>query len=336
MTSTHTLPVGTEHEATHTALKMNDLTSTEPRLGLGLAHSGVFANLASVVEMATKAELLGFSSLWAMDRLMAPVSPRTPYPASADGVLPLEQHNVFDPIIALAIAATATERIRLGTNVLVAPFYSPIVLARSLAAIDIACNGRLIVGLGLGWSADEFDAVGVPQRHLAGHLEEFLDVLEAVWADGVSSHRGERFHIAPASILPKPIQRPRPPLLLAAYTPRGLERVARRADGWTPAGLPIEAISPMYGVVRDMAAEHGRDPDAVQLFVRANASVTDRPLGKDRPAYHGSTDQITQDLDATLSTGAHEIILELQGCAASVDELLELATVMTRPVFAAI
>jgi probable F420-dependent oxidoreductase len=306
-----------------------------PRIGLGLGHTGTFASPASVIEMAVKAEQLGFASLWAMDRLLAPAAPRTAYPASADGVLPPEQHTVLDPIVALAIAATVTERIGLGTNVLVAPFYSPIVLARSLTAIDIASNGRLTVGLGLGWSVDEFEAVGVPQRHLAAHLEEFLDVLDGVWADGITSHRGERFHIAPATILPKPIQRPRPPILLAAYTPAGLDRVARRADGWTPAGLPIEAIAPMFAAVREMASGYGRDPEAVHLYVRANAHVTDRPLGADRSAYHGSIEQITDDLDATRATGAHEIILELQGSAGSVDELLDVATAITSPILTA-
>jgi alkanesulfonate monooxygenase SsuD/methylene tetrahydromethanopterin reductase-like flavin-dependent oxidoreductase (luciferase family) len=191
------------------------------------------------------------------------------------------------------------------------------------------------VGLGLGWSVDEFEAVGVPQRHLAAHLEEFLDVLDGVWADGITSHRGERFHIAPATILPKPIQRPRPPILLAAYTPAGLDRVARRADGWTPAGLPIEAIAPMFAAVREMASGYGRDPEAVHLYVRANAHVTDRPLGTHRSAYHGSIEQITDDLDATRATGAHEIILELQGSAGSVDELLDVATAITNPILTA-
>lgn len=311
---------------------VNDIMPAGPRIGLGLSHTGPFATPAHVIDMAIKAEQLGFASLWAMDRILAPDAPRTPYPASADGVLPSEQHTVLDPIVALAIAATVTQWIGLGTNVLVAPFYSPIVLARSLTAIDMASNGRLTVGLGLGWSVDEFEAVGAPQRQLAEHLEEFLDVVETVWADGVSSHRGARFHIAPSRILPKPVQRPRPPILLAAYTPAGLDRVARRADGWTPAGLPIEAIAPMYGAVRDMAAGYGRDPDAVQLYVRANAHVTERPLGNDRPTYHGSTDQITEDLDATRAAGADEIILELQGSAGSVDDLLELATVVSSPI----
>ena len=87
----------------------------------------------------------------------------------------------------------------------------------------------------------------------------------------------------------------------------------------------------MYGAVRDRAAGYGRDPEAVQPFVRANAKVTKHPLGKDRPAYHGSTDQITEDLHATRATGAHEIIRDLQGCARSVGELIELASVVSRP-----
>ena len=148
----------------------DDFIVAGPRIGLALGQTGIFANPASVIEMATKAERLGVASLWVMDRLLSPIAPRTPYPASADGVLPLEQHVVLDPIVALTIAATVTERIGLGTSVLVAPFYSPIVLARSLTAIDTASNGRLTVGLGIGWSVDEFEAVGVPQRRLAGHL----------------------------------------------------------------------------------------------------------------------------------------------------------------------
>ena len=109
--------------------------------------------------MAAKAERSGFASLWVMDRVLAPLEPRTPYPASMDGELPAEQYSVLDPFVALTLAATATERIRLGTSVLVAPWYSPLLLARTLTAIDLASHGRLSVGLGLGWSVDEYDAV---------------------------------------------------------------------------------------------------------------------------------------------------------------------------------
>ena len=252
----------------------DNFTSAGPRVGLALAQCGPFADPAATIDMAAKAERSGFASLWVMDRVLAPLEPRTPYPASMDGELPAEQYSVLDPFVALTLAATATERIRLGTSVLVAPWYSPLLLARTLTAIDLASHGRLSVGLGLGWSVDEYDAVCAPLDHRGGRLDEIIDVLEAIWADGVTHVDGERYEIVPSEILPKPMQRPRPPLLLAAYTPSALDRVARRADAWIPAGLPIEAIGPMFGAVRDMAAGYGRDPDAIELVVRANASIT--------------------------------------------------------------
>jgi probable F420-dependent oxidoreductase len=307
-------------------------TPQGPRIGLGLAQVGPFADPATVIEMASTAEALGYASLWAMDRLLTPLAPRTPYPASPDGVLPGEQGIVLDPIVALTLAATATTRIGLGTSVLVAPWYPPVLLARSLTAVDRASAGRLTVGLGLGWSVDEYDAVGGSQRGLARQSEEILDVLDTVWGDDVVAHRGERFHIAASSILPKPVQRP----LLAAYTPAGLDRVARRADGWTPAGLPVEAVAPMFAAVRDLAASHGRDPDALELVVRANIKLTTTPLGPDRPAYWGAIEQIADDLERTRSAGADEIILELQGCARTLDELFEVAAAISAPVLTSV
>jgi probable F420-dependent oxidoreductase len=303
-----------------------------PRVGLALAQFGAFADPGVVTDMAERAERLGYSSLWVGDRLLAPVAPRTPYPASIDGVLPHEQRVVFDPFIALALAAAVTDRVRLGTNVLVAPWYPPVLLARTLTAIDRTSNGRLTVGMGLGWSIDEYEAVGTSPRNGGRHLDEIIDVLEAVWADGITELRSERYHVAASAILPKPVQRPRPPILLAAYTAASLDRVARRADGWVPAGLPIEALAPMFAGVRDMAAGYGRDPDHLELVVRANTHVTERALGPDRPAYHGTVAQIADDVEATRRAGAHEIVVELQGTARTLDELFALAAAITEPV----
>src|SRR3954447_9407299 len=189
--------------------------------GLALPQVGAVAGPAAIIEVAKAADERGYSSVWAMDRLLAPLSPRTPYPASPDGELPEEQRTVLDPLGVLTLAAAVTERVRLGTGVLVAPWYAPVLLARSLTTLDHISSGRLTVGLGLGWSVDEYEAVGVPQRRLGNHSEEILDVLEAVWTDEVVAYEGQRCHIAPSTIMPKPVQNPRPPRLLAAYTPAG-------------------------------------------------------------------------------------------------------------------
>ncbi|MDQ1385015.1 MAG: hypothetical protein QOG65_2394 [Actinomycetota bacterium] len=297
--------------------------------GLNIPQAGSLADPDAVRQVAIAADQAGYASLWALDRILAPLEPRTPYPAAPDGVLPPEQHVVLDPLGVLTLAAGVTDRIGVGTNVLVAPWYPPVLLARALTTLDIISRGRLTVGLGLGWSADEYAAVGVAQRRLAEHMEEVLDVLDAVWTSPVVEHRGARFRIAPSEIAPKPYRRPRPRLLLAAYTPAGLERVARRADGWTPAGLPVEAIAPMWAVVRDAAGAHGRDADELQLVVRANVKVTDRALPAGRPSYWGTIEQILDDLDTTRAAGAHEVIIDLSGCASTADEMLELADALT-------
>jgi probable F420-dependent oxidoreductase len=283
------------------------------RLGVSLAQVGRLADPASVRSAAVAAEQVGYSSIWVHDRLLAPVDPRSPYDGVPGAELPPEHANALDPLSVLTYAAAVTSRVRLGTSVLVAPWYRPALLARSLSSLDVLSDGRLTVGLGLGWSLDEYEAVGVPQRELGRRLEEALDVLSVVWGADPVAYEGRDLHIAPALMGPKPVQRPRPPVLLAAYSPDGLDRVARRADGWNPAGLPVEMLAPMWTTVRALAAGHGRDPDDLELVVRANIRLTARPVEGERPSYHGTLDQVAVDLDATRAAGAHEVILRLDG-----------------------
>lgn len=294
-------------------------------LGLSLAQLGPFADPASIEAMAAGAEARGYGSLWVIDRLLDPVAPRSDYPATPDGRIPAEQRIALDPLVTLAAAAAVTDDIRLGTNVLVAPWYRPVLLARSLASLDVISRGRLDIGLGLGWSVDEYAAVGVPQRELGARQEELIDVLEALWSDDPVSFAGRDFEVAPSRVRPKPVQRPRPPILLAAYTPAGLARAGRRADGWTPSGLPLDATAAMWSVVTGAAAEAGRDPSTLSLVVRANVYHTSRPLDRDRPTYHGSIEQIADDVRGAFEIGAHQVIIDLQGTTSTVTEHLDLA-----------
>jgi probable F420-dependent oxidoreductase len=300
------------------------------RIGVSLPQIGRLADPPAVRQVAAAAEAAGYSSLWVLDRLLAPYEPRSPYPGTADGVMPDAMRAALDPLAVLGLAAGVTGRVRLGTSVLVAPWYPPMLLARSLTTLERVSGGRLTVGLGQGWSVDEYEAAGVPRRHLGARLEELLDVLEAAWGPDPVAHTGARIRVAPARVNPKPLQRPGPPILLAAFTPAGLDRVARRADGWNPAGLPLAAVGSMWRAVRDLAAGHGRDPDALELVVRANVSLSGRPRDGDRPAYHGSVEQVGEDLAATRAAGAHEVILGVYDDVASADELLEVYGALVR------
>ncbi len=294
------------------------------RIGLSVPQLGALADPGVITTVATGAEAAGHDSLWVMDRLLAPVAPRSRYPGTPDGALPPEHHRVLDPLVALAHAAAVTDRVRLGTDVLVAPWYPPVLLARSLTTLDVLSGGRLTVGLGVGWSVDEYEAAGAPFAGRGAQLEETLDVLGEVWCSDVVVHTGRKTRIAACTIEPKPAQPSGPPVLLAAFTPAGFDRIARRADGWLPTGMPAEVITGIWSGIRQAAEGYGRDPDDLQLVVRANVKVLSSSLGDERVPVIGTIDQIAGDLHAAAEAGVDEVVLDVHADARTGDEVLEL------------
>lgn len=294
------------------------------QIGIQLAQNGSTANPAAVRSFVTAAESLGYHSVWVMDRLIAPLEPSVGY-AGSDLELPREHGTSLEPLSALTYAAALSERVQLGTSVLVGPWYRPALLARSLTTLDVLSEGRLVVGLGLGWSPEEFAAAGVPMQRLGARQEELLDVLDAWWGPNPVSYAGTEMEIAPSGVGLKPVRRP--PVLLAAFSQQGLERVARRADGWLPVAIPVSVVPAMFAEVRDLAASYGRNPDALQLVVRADIHLSERARSGDRASYHGSLDQVAEDLRATQRAGVHEVVLALNGDR-DVDETLEVYAVL--------
>jgi hypothetical protein len=122
--------------------------------------------------------------------------------------------------------------------------------------------------------------------------------------------QGQFSHIPPSIIRPKPVQKPYPPLSLAAFVPPALRRVARWADGWHPAGMPVDGMRQRFEGIKQMAAAAGRDPAALQIVMRANLEITEHPLGPDRMSFTGTLDQIQCDLEGCRTVGTHEIILD--------------------------
>src|SRR5215467_12002332 len=151
------------------------------RIGFALGNIGPIGNAESISGIAKRAESLGYQSLWTVERLLWPVNPQTPYPVTPDGHLPEAYKHILDPLDTLTFAAGITHKIALGTSVLDMPYYNPTVLARRLTTIDILSNGRLRVGLGLGWSKDEMDASGAEMKARGAKADEFIAVLKAIW-----------------------------------------------------------------------------------------------------------------------------------------------------------
>ena len=280
------------------------------RLGFALPNIGPVGTTEGVSKVAQRAETLGFDSLWTVERLLYPVKPQTPYPVTPDGSLPEPYKHVLDPLEALTFAAAQTKRIALGTSVLDIPYYNPVMLARRLTTLDFLSNGRLQVGLGLGWSKDEMDAAGADMKQRGAMADEFLQVLKAIWTSNPVEFHGKFYQVPKSYINPKPVQQPHPPIYLAAFAPPALKRLATMADGWNPVAIPVEGMAQMFDAVKQMAKDAGRDPSSLKMIVRANLEITDKPLGKERMIFAGSLDQIKEDIAACGKIGAHEVFLD--------------------------
>ena len=279
-------------------------------IGFGLPNIGPVASRDAIVKVAQRGEALGYNSLWTIDRLLWPVKPQTPYVASPDGLLPEPYKYILDPLDALTFAAAHTKTITLGTSVLDMPYYNPVTLGRRLTTIDILSNGRLRVGFGLGWSKDEMEASGAAPKQHGPMADEFLQVLKAIWTTNPVEFQG-RFYKVPRSYLElKPVQKPHPPIYLAAFAPASMKRVATMASGWNPVAVPIDGMAQMFAGIKQMAKEAGRDPSSLKMIVRANIEIADKPLPKERTIFAGTLEQIKEDITRCREIGAHEVFFD--------------------------
>jgi probable F420-dependent oxidoreductase len=281
------------------------------RFGFALPQVGSAVGPESLVTVAKRAEDLGFDSLWVLDRILWPVNPQVPYPIG-DGSLPVKYKNVLDPLDTLTFAAAHTRRIALGTSVLNLPWYNPVLLARRLTTLDILSAGRLKVGFGVGWSPDEYEAAGASWQERGKRADELIQALKKIWTTDPVEFHGKYYRIPKSVIGPKPVQKPHPPVYMAAYTPAAMKRVAVEANGWFPVGIPLSGVGPMFEGIKNIAKEAGRDPSALELIVRANVEIHNSPIQKDRVDFTGTLDQIAEDVKTTQKLLATEIVFDAQ------------------------
>lgn len=294
------------------------------KIGFALPNIGPVATAEAVGKVAQRAEALGYNSLWTIERLLWTVKPQTPYPASPDGLLPEPYKYILDPLDTLTYAAALTKTITLGTSVLDIPYHNPVTLARRLTTIDFLSNGRLRVGMGLGWSKDEMDATGANMKQRGAMADEFLQALKAIWTTNPVEFHGKFYQIPKSYINRKPVQTPHPPIYLAAFAPAAMKRLATMADGWNPVAIPVDGMAQMFAAVKQMAKEAGHDPASLAMIVRANLEITDKPLGDKRMIFTGTIEQIKEDIAGSKRIGANELFFDPTFQAKSLEEWLAL------------
>jgi probable F420-dependent oxidoreductase len=274
-----------------------------------LPVGGAWATPDNVARVARHAESLGYAGLWVYQRLLYPAAPRNEYYGAPGGRWPQAFESSLDPVVTLAFAAAHTKTIRVGASVLIMPFYSPVVLGKALATLDVLSRGRLDVGLGLGWSLDEYEAVGAAAAERGARADEFLQCLDAVWADGETEFRGRFYSVPRARIEPKPVQRPRPRLLIGGYSEAVFRRVAQ-ADGYAGGNIPLGDLARVVARVRDAARAAHRDPDTLAIVCRAAYNVMPAAQGPGRRPLWGSVEEIRDDIARYEASGVTQLFLD--------------------------
>ncbi|WP_369275838.1 LLM class F420-dependent oxidoreductase [Streptomyces sp. R11] len=295
------------------------------QLGMALPQMKQFNLGPDTVTVARAAEETGYESLWVFERTLFP-TPMTQGLYNVPGLeWPDAYRSVADPLVTLAMAAAVTRQARLGTSVLVASYHMPFHLARWFASLDNASGGRVIAGLGTGWSLDEYAAGSVaPFGQRGAVLDETLDVFEAVWGADPVTYDGTTTKIAPSEVGPKPA---RPlPIYLPASSGKAIRRLVDRADGWMPVGMHAPQLARTWQSVQDMAAERHRS-NPLGVIVRANVLLSDKPFtGEQRLPFQGNLEQIVGDLvEHSQIPGIDEVLLDLCITTRDVHHLLDVS-----------
>jgi probable F420-dependent oxidoreductase len=242
------------------------------KFGIAFANIGPFVDPDEAILLAQAAEAAGFESIWSVDHVVVPAGYQSKYPYDPSGRLPSGEATVFpDPLIWLAYVAAVTSTLRLGTGILIVPQRNPLVLAKELATLDHLSGGRMILGAGIGWLEEEFEALGVPFAGRGLRAEETIGAMRALWSEEQASFEGTTASFTDCFLRPQP-----PggsiPVHVGGHSEAAARRAGRIGDGFFPFGVSADKLPPLIDIARTSAEEAGRDPTALEVTVQSNAT----------------------------------------------------------------
>jgi probable F420-dependent oxidoreductase len=272
------------------------------RIGAKLPNSGPLPQALGIPAMARALEAAGFDSLWVADHVVLPRSIDSHYPFAADGRATWPSDSPYvEALIALALAASVTERATLGTAVLVLPLRSPVMFAKQAASIDTASGGRLRLGVGAGWLKEEFDALNVPFADRGARTEEWIEIARDCWTATPAAHESKRYSLPPNVLMVPPPERPIP-FLMGGHSRVALERAGRLTDGWlgqqAVPEIETDELVAAAASMRQAARDAGRDPSALEVVLRLVQSA-------------GKADEVARQIPALAAAGVDELIVDL-------------------------
>ena len=265
------------------------------KFGIAVPNFGAYAKREQIVEISSLAEELRYDSLWASDHVVIPSS-----------------HKVFgdtfhDPLVTLSYISANTDRIELGTSVIILPYRNPLVLAKMVSTLDTLSGGRLILGIGAGWLEGEFDALGVNYKERGKITDEYIEILKELWTSDNPEYSGDYYEFSDIKFLPKPSRKPYPPIWVGGDSASAIERAVKYGDGWHPVGLTPGAFREKAEYLRSMLPSEKKDGFAMSL--RRNIEINDgRELSAD-DTLRGGRGKITQGIREYADAGVTHLIL---------------------------
>ncbi len=279
------------------------MTSLAKTFGVAARNFTAYPEMPSVrqlVDYGVRVEELGYDSVWVWDHMLLGVDPNFP---------------IIDSLTVLTGIAARTTRIKMGTGILVLPLRNPVVLAKQLASMDQLSNGRLIMGMASGWYKREFDAVGVPFEKRGKIMDENLEILNRLWTEEKVTGQYMHHSISSAVMYPKPVQKPRMPLLIGGYVDKVLQRAATAGDGWLTYFYRPADFKKSWDKIRGFAKDAGRDPDTL-----LNASQLPIMVGPSKAAIQ---DEMLDWLNKEWDFPAHSDCSRESAIMGTVDECVE-------------
>lgn len=283
------------------------------KLGVFLPVSGRAAGPATLMEAARSAEAWGYDSVWAAERLIIPWEIKTEYPYSADQQFIVPPDRPFlEPLSCLAFLAGCTEKVMLGMSVVVLPYRHPLYTAKVATTIDQLSKGRFILGVGIGWMVEEFEALGAPFHERAAMSDEQLQIIKLAWEEERPRFQGRYYQFDEIGFYPKPLQQPRIPIWVGGESIRAQRRAALHGDAWFPYFVKItpQELKARFDNVQRWAAEAGRDPAEIHFACCLPIELRRDPVPQEEGRLMGSPEQLTEALSGFKEIGVEHIALQ--------------------------